>query len=49
MAAEVTVVFRDDDYNPAIDIAVADYELWLTGMLEALAGITVITVDLEEV
>jgi hypothetical protein len=44
MAAEITVTFRDDNWNPDNE----EYELWLTGTLEAIAGITVLSVDEEE-
>lgn len=45
MAAEVTVTFRDDEYHEENE----DYELWLTSRLEEVAGITVLSCDIEEV
>lgn len=45
MAAEVTVVFRDDQFDPDNE----DYEDWLRGWLESQNGITVLAVETEEV
>ena len=44
-SAEVTVTFRDDEY----DYDNEDYESWLRGKLEEVAGITVMEVDIQEV
>ena len=44
MAAEITVVFRDDNWNPDMD----HYDLWLTSTLEAIHGISVLTIEQEE-
>ncbi len=45
MAAEVTVVFRDDEWHEENE----DYELWLKSRLEEPVGITVMSIDIEEV
>lgn len=45
MAAEVTVVFRDD--SP--EVSDEDYEFWLREYLERNDGITVMSVETEEV
>ena len=45
MSAEVTVVFRDDSWTEDNE----DYELWLHEMLERTDGITVMSVETQEV
>lgn len=46
MAAEVSVCFRDDRCDVDDE---ENYEDWLRGTLEAIDGITVLTVEVEEV
>ena len=48
MAAEVTVVFRDDEWQ-LDEFSAETYESWLTARLEEVAGINVMSVDIEEV
>jgi len=45
VAAEITVVYRDDEWHEENE----DYETWLRGRLEEVAGISVMSVDIEEV
>lgn len=47
-ATEVTVVFRDDG-SPGFAVGEEEYSQHLTMMLEAYDGITVLSVDTEEV
>lgn len=45
MPGEVTVVFRDERFDPNNE----DYEVWLRERLEEDEGITVVSVETQEV
>jgi hypothetical protein len=50
MAAEITVVYRDDEYGREDDAEFSEtYETWVRARLEETTGITVMSVDIEEV